>query len=260
MLHWHAEHPLHLLNHRGHLRQKQWHHTCSTCQEERCRPWCLPPSHALASTPISGSKRQGRWIIPTLSCRTSCISLKQYRASAARAVDTYPSTIEFHVTMSLAGIPSNTLSASPTILRQCLAWRRTRSDSYAEPGTRRRGHRRGAWARAALEEDGKGEAVRRATAARALPGRPASAKPGSRRCGGTRPGSRRPREPPARRPGGGMDRTSVLRRPVVVTELPRRERATGSSSRGDIGRRGWVQPAERRELAIDQEDGGGAQP
>lgn len=41
-------------------------------------------------------------------------------------VDTYPSTIEFHVTMSLAGIPSNTLSASPTMLRQCLAWRRTR--------------------------------------------------------------------------------------------------------------------------------------
>ncbi|KAI4970999.1 hypothetical protein ZWY2020_001913 [Hordeum vulgare] len=36
----------------------------------------------------------------------------------------------------------------------------------------------GASTRAALEENGEGEAVRRGTAARALPGRPASAKPG----------------------------------------------------------------------------------
>ena len=30
-------------------------------------------------------------------------------------LDTYKSTVEFHLTMSLAGIPSNTLSASTTM-------------------------------------------------------------------------------------------------------------------------------------------------
>jgi hypothetical protein len=39
------------------------------------------------------------------------------------SLDTYPSTIEFHVTMSRGGIPSNILSAS----RPCRAWRRARA-------------------------------------------------------------------------------------------------------------------------------------
>lgn len=139
------------------------------CQASRPPPQSSPPPSSEAMAPHS--QHMSRREVPTLtSSSRPCPCIKAYfKKQTARAVDnpdsvmphlahlpeavqgqrreslvdTYPSTIEFRVTMSLAGIPSNTLSASPTMLRQCLAWRRTRLESYAETGIWRRGHRRG---------------------------------------------------------------------------------------------------------------------